>query len=100
MDCESCKAARAPEAVPYIVHEGAMARMERVIKRLWVALVLLLVLLVATNGLWIWYESQWEEVVTETYTSETDGGGTAIVNRDGEVRYGEGYLYEDNEALS
>ena len=39
MDCETCKEkrkviAQAPKDVPYIVHEGAVARLERVIKRM------------------------------------------------------------------
>ena len=37
MDCETCKEKRkviskTPKDVPYIVHEGALARLERVIK--------------------------------------------------------------------
>ena len=42
MDCETCKEKRkvvvqTPKDVPYIVHECAVARLERVIKRMWVA---------------------------------------------------------------
>lgn len=52
---ESCKKAQnAPESVPYIVHEASMARMERNIKRLWITVLVLIVMLVATNGAWIW----------------------------------------------
>lgn len=55
-NCETCKNAKsAPENVPYIVHEASMARMERHIKRLWIAVLVLIVMLVATNGAWIWY---------------------------------------------
>lgn len=71
------------------------AMAERTIKRLWVIIIILIVLLALTNGAWIWYESTFVEEITETYTSETDGGGTAIVNRDGEVRYGESDVYKD-----
>ena len=54
--CEPCKKAQnAPESVPYIVHEASMARMERQIKRLWITVLVLIVMLVATNGAWIWY---------------------------------------------
>ena len=42
-----------PEPVPYIVHEAAEARAERHIKRLVAALVIAVVLLVASNGLWL-----------------------------------------------
>ena len=55
-NCETCKKAQnAPESVPYIVHEASMARMERHIKRLWITVLVLIVMLVATNGVWIWY---------------------------------------------
>ena len=55
-NCETCKKVQnAPESVPYIVHEASMARMERQIKRLWITVLMLTVMLVATNGAWIWY---------------------------------------------
>ena len=84
MDCETCKEkrkviAQTPKDVPYIAHESAVARLERVIKRLWVLVLLLIVLLVASNAAWIWYESQFEEVKTvETYEANADNGGNAI----------------------
>lgn len=66
------------DSVPYIVHESSMARMERIVKRLWVVVIILIALLFATNAAWIYYESQWETVTTtvdQNVTQETDGGG-------------------------
>lgn len=79
--------------VPYIVHEGDMARLERTNKRLWILSILLVVLLVATNAGWILYESQFEVVETVT-TQEVDqdvdtGNGNANVIGIGSI-YGEG----------
>ena len=55
-NCETFKKAQnAPESVPYIVHEASMARMERHIKRMWITVLVLIVMLVATNGAWIWF---------------------------------------------
>ena len=55
-NCETCKKAQnAPESVPYIVHEASMARMERQIKRLWITVIVLIVMLVTTNGARIWH---------------------------------------------
>ena len=55
-NCETCKKVQnAPESIPYIAHEASMARMERQIKRLWITVLVLTVMLVATNGAWIWY---------------------------------------------
>lgn len=56
-------------SVPYIVHEGDMARLERTNRRLWILSIMLVLLLVGTNAGWIWYESQFEDVVT-TETQE------------------------------
>lgn len=68
-----------------------MARQERTIKRLRIVVLILILLLAATNGAWIYYESQWEVVeATETCEATTDGGGTDIANGSGTVVYGEG----------
>ena len=73
-------------SIPRYYHEGEVARLERIITRLFWALILTILLLVATNAGWVWYESQFEDVtVTESYASEADGSGLAIVNRGGSV---------------
>ena len=69
MDCETCKEkrkviAQTPKDVQYIVNDGAVARLERVIKRLCVLVLALIILLCASNAAWIWWESQFEEVKT------------------------------------
>lgn len=86
-NCENCKAksCKEPESVPYIVHEASMARMERQAKRLWIAVLLLIVLLVGTNAAWLYYESSFEDSVTTTYEADADDGGNAIINGDGRV---------------
>ena len=72
-NCETCKKVQnAPESVPYIVHESSMARMERQIKRIWITVLVLIVMLVGTNGAWLLYNSQFEtvETVMEEYKSD------------------------------
>lgn len=71
-------------SVPYIVHEGAMARMERTIKRLWILVVLLAVLLVATNAAWIYYESQFTDEIV-TVEQESDTGNNNYIGNDGDI---------------
>lgn len=69
------------------------AMAERTIKRLWIIIIILITLLAATNGAWIWYESSFVDEVTETVETNTDGGGNAygsIISGDNsEVHYGE-----------
>ena len=74
MDCETCKEkrkviAQTPKDVPYIAHESAVARLERVIRRMWVLVLSLIILLVASNGAWIWWESQYQ-TIEATITQE------------------------------
>ena len=78
MDCETCKEkrrviAQTPKDVPYIAHESAVARLERVIKRMWVLVLLLIILFVASNGAWILWESQYQTIET-TITQENAEG--------------------------
>ena len=58
---------------------------ERTIKRLWVVIILLVVLLCGTNGLWIWHNSQYEKF---EYSYEQDGYGTNIIGDDNAVDNG------------
>ena len=82
-NCENCKAksCKEPESVPYIVREASMARMERQAKRLWIAVLLLIVLLVGTNAAWLYYANQWETVYQEV-TQEADNGTNNFVGGD------------------
>ena len=89
MDCETCKEKRkvisqTPKDVPYIVHEGAVARLERVIKRLWVLALALIILLCASNAAWIWWESQYETIET-TITQENADGYNNYIGNDGDI---------------
>ena len=89
MDCETCKEKRkvisqTPKDVPYIVHEGAVARLERVIKRLWVLVLALMILLCASNAAWIWWESQYETIET-TITQENADGYNNYIGNDGDI---------------
>ena len=86
-DCKSCKSKDQPsETVPYIVHEGMMARAERTAKRLWITILLLIALLVGTNGAWIWYESQFEDIAI---SQENEDGYNNFVGNDGDIFNGE-----------
>ena len=83
-DCKSCKVKEQhTEPVPFIVHEGTMARAERTAKRLWITILLLIVLLVGTNGMWIWYESQFEySQTTQEVTQESNHGDNSFIGGD------------------
>lgn len=84
-NCESCKNVKsAPENVPYIVHEAAMARMERQIKRLWIAVIVAVCLLFASNVGWLYAWCQYDYISEETIYQQ-DGEGTNIIGDSNEV---------------
>lgn len=67
--------------IPFYAVESMLDRQGLTIKRLWIICILLIVLLVGTNALWIWYESQWEyyeEVEQDIEADMEDGDFTVI----------------------
>lgn len=83
-NCETCKSKNTPENVPYIVHESAMARMERQVKRLWIVVIICIAMIVASNAGWLWYESQFE-TIEYSYDYQQDGQGTNIIGDGNDV---------------
>lgn len=74
-------------SVPYIVHESEMARAERNVRRLWIALIITIILIVFTNAGWLLYISQYDFC---SYELSTDGGGNAnYIGQDGDIYNGE-----------
>ena len=76
--------------VPYIVHEGAMAREERTIKRLFIALAVSIICILASNLAWLYIWNQYdyvsEESVVDLHTSGS--GNTNYIGEDGEIYNG------------
>lgn len=83
-----------PAMIPYYVHEGDMSRMERSNKRLWIAILLLVLCLVGTNVGWIIYESQFKDVVI---TQDNKEGINNFIGNDGDIYNREPEEYEVND---
>ena len=75
--------------IPYIVYEAEMTRSERNFKRLWVVVIILISLLVATNLCWLAYESQFEIVESTEITQENADGYNNYIGNDGDITNGE-----------
>ena len=76
MDCDTCKEKRREhDAVPFLVHEADMARMERQNKKTWILCVILAALLVISWAGFLAFESQFEYVseTTQEVTQTADG---------------------------
>lgn len=95
-DCSNCVHHK-EQSIPFAAHESIKATMERTVKRLWILALVLIILLCATNALWVIRESQFaDEVISIEQEGETDGGGNNYFNGTGELTInGEGSA-EDN----
>ena len=80
MDCTNCNRQVDYPPVPFVVHENLRAQMDLHARRLVRVIVLLIVLLVGSNALWLWHDSQYavERTITEI-EQDTDGGGNNYV---------------------
>lgn len=89
-NCETCKnKAATPDSIPYVVHELAMARSERTVKRLWITILTLIFLLVGSNCAWLWWSNQWETVESWEITQENESGYNNYIGNDGDIVNGE-----------
>ena len=83
------------DKISFTVFEAACSRLERTIKRLWILLIILVVLLVGSNALWVIYESQFEYYEETSIEAEQDGDGINIIGG-GDVNYGTESKADDN----
>ena len=76
--------------IPYIAFESATSRQERTIKRLWILCLVLIVALLGTNAGWLYYEKQFEDVVTveQDVEATSDGDSDLNINTVGGDYYG------------
>lgn len=61
---------KTPENVPYIVHEGDMARLERSNRRLLIALAIALIVMLLNNVAWLVYSHVENQSINQEYSSE------------------------------
>ena len=99
MACETCKGkeAHAPESVPYIVHESSMARMERQVKRGWIALIVAVALMFASNAAWLCAWCKYDYSSEETVTVDGKDGIANYIGNDGDIVNGENHGSETEE---
>ena len=74
--------------IPYIAFESEMARHERTVKRLLIALAIAVVLLFASNVAWLLFFNQFD-YATDTVTQGTEAGDNSYIGEDGVINNGE-----------
>lgn len=94
LNCSTCPKY---ETVGKYYFESAMTMAERTIKRLWITIIILIGIALATNAGWIYYESQFEDVTT-TIEQQNDSGYNNFIGNDGDIYNGltEDYSQETN----
>lgn len=76
--CDGCETQNTNISVPYAAHESDMARNEREKKRLWIALIIAIALIFASNAIWL-YAWQQYDYSSEEISYSQDGKGTNII---------------------
>lgn len=72
--------------IPYIAFESEMARHERTIKRLLVALIAVIILLFASNLAWLLFFNQFDFQAETVMFDTDDGGDNSYIGNDGSHR--------------
>lgn len=86
MNCETCKDRVQVPPVPYIAFETSEARHDRREKRLLLALIVAVVLMFASNAIWLWAWVQYDYTSEETVTTyQQDRRGLNIIGDSNEV---------------
>lgn len=86
-DCKSCESNK-PNVRQYDI-DLLSAMAERTIKRLWIVVLVLIIALIGTNGAWLYYQSQFEEIVTTEVVQENADGYNNYIGNDGDIVNGE-----------
>ena len=77
--CDGCKpSAKTPASVPYAAFESSMSRAERIIKRLVIALIVIIALTFASNIGWLIYANH-NGNTNSSYTVTQQGNPTSII---------------------
>lgn len=80
--------------VPYIVHEAALMRAEKTIKRLTVIAILSIVLMFVSNFAWMY---EWTQFDTVSYEQDGEGINNVNVGTQGDVLNGTESTDQDSE---
>lgn len=78
------------EQIPFISFESALARLERTNRRLFILCIILILLLLATNTGWLYWENQFTTTESTEVSQDIDtGNGNANITGIGDIVYGE-----------
>ena len=98
-NCETCKGkeTKTPENIPWMAHEFAMVRMERQVKRGWIALIVAVCLLFASNAAWLYAWCRYDYSSDQIVTVDGKDGIANYIGNDGDIVNGENHGSETEE---
>lgn len=77
------------KSIPYFAHEGMMVRMERTIKRLWIALIIVAAMMFASNAAWLYAWMQYDYVdMDRSIAINADNGTANYIGNNGDITNG------------
>lgn len=95
--CNDCRSDTGCVQVPYLVHESAVSRMERVVKRQWIALIVAIAVIFCSNAIWLYawmqYDYTSEEMIIDVNSS--DGGNANYIGNNGDIINGTSESYKE-----
>lgn len=74
--------------VSYLIYEATQARNERAVKRLVIALIIAIVLIFASNAIWLYAWLQYDYIGEEITVDSQDGGNANYIGHDGDINNG------------
>lgn len=80
--------------VPYIVYEGTVARFERTIRRLIILVGIVILLLFASNALWLYEWNQYDYGTVDIQNQ--DGGNANYIGANGYINNAEDSSTDEN----
>jgi hypothetical protein len=101
-NCDGCKNRVYTEeekimTIPYIAHQSAAARQERQIRRMWIALIVAVALVFASNAIWLYAWMQYDYSSEEIIVDAEDNGNANYIGQDGNIYNGQGNSAETQE---
>ena len=91
--CNNCGTTNNMESIPYVAYQSTVSDYKMMLKRMWVALIVLLLILFATNTIWIYSWMQYDYSSEEIIVDAEDNGNANYIGQDGNI-----YNGEDNSA--
>lgn len=78
------------QSIPYVIYESGMARSERIIRRLIIALIVAVALMFCSNAAWLKAWTEYDYYSGEIVEVDAgDGGNANYIGNDGDIYNGE-----------